>query len=73
MAAQLIEGVCAVHLCLWGNVIFSFSDTEWKSELVNSRNFDKEIGHQNPRYFKGCKMILLCYVLSEITVCALHL
>ncbi|XP_008318057.1 transmembrane protein 43 [Cynoglossus semilaevis] len=22
--------------------------TEWKSELVNSRNFDKEIGHQNP-------------------------
>lgn len=24
-------------------------DTEWKSELVNSRNFDKEIGHQNPR------------------------
>lgn len=25
-------------------------DTEWKSELVNSRNFDQEIGHQNPRY-----------------------
>uniref|UniRef100_A0AAV2M7Y9 Transmembrane protein 43 n=1 Tax=Knipowitschia caucasica TaxID=637954 RepID=A0AAV2M7Y9_KNICA len=23
-------------------------NTEWKSELVNSRNFDKEIGHQNP-------------------------
>lgn len=25
-------------------------DTEWKSELINSRHFDKEIGHQNPRY-----------------------
>uniref|UniRef100_A0A7N8WQW5 Transmembrane protein 43 n=1 Tax=Mastacembelus armatus TaxID=205130 RepID=A0A7N8WQW5_9TELE len=25
-------------------------NTEWKSELINSRNFDKEIGHQNPRY-----------------------
>lgn len=24
-------------------------NTEWKLELVNSRNFDKEIGHQNPR------------------------
>ncbi|XP_058486936.1 transmembrane protein 43 [Solea solea] len=23
-------------------------NTEWKLELVNSRNFDKEIGHQNP-------------------------
>lgn len=23
-------------------------NTEWKSEVVNSRNFDKEIGHQNP-------------------------
>ncbi|XP_024126936.1 transmembrane protein 43 [Oryzias melastigma] len=23
-------------------------NTEWKSELINSRNFDKEIGHQNP-------------------------
>uniref|UniRef100_A0A8C2ZDZ6 Transmembrane protein 43 n=1 Tax=Cyclopterus lumpus TaxID=8103 RepID=A0A8C2ZDZ6_CYCLU len=23
-------------------------NTEWKSEMVNSRNFDKEIGHQNP-------------------------
>ncbi|XP_072238250.1 transmembrane protein 43 isoform X1 [Leuresthes tenuis] len=23
-------------------------NTEWKSELVNSRNFDREIGHQNP-------------------------
>lgn len=23
-------------------------NTEWKSELVNSRNFDQEIGHQNP-------------------------
>ncbi|KAL6112119.1 tmem43 [Pungitius sinensis] len=23
-------------------------NTEWKSELVNSRNFDEEIGHQNP-------------------------
>ncbi|XP_053724007.1 transmembrane protein 43-like [Synchiropus splendidus] len=23
-------------------------NTEWKSELVNSRNFDKEIGHENP-------------------------
>ncbi|KAM6927221.1 transmembrane protein 43 [Xenentodon cancila] len=23
-------------------------NTEWKSELVNSRNFDNEIGHQNP-------------------------
>uniref|UniRef100_A0AAX7SKF5 Transmembrane protein 43 n=1 Tax=Astatotilapia calliptera TaxID=8154 RepID=A0AAX7SKF5_ASTCA len=23
-------------------------NTEWKPELVNSRNFDKEIGHQNP-------------------------
>lgn len=23
-------------------------NTEWKSELVNSRNFDKEIGHINP-------------------------
>ncbi|XP_054472472.1 transmembrane protein 43 [Anoplopoma fimbria] len=23
-------------------------NTEWKSELVNSRHFDKEIGHQNP-------------------------
>uniref|UniRef100_A0A8D3C5D1 Transmembrane protein 43 n=1 Tax=Scophthalmus maximus TaxID=52904 RepID=A0A8D3C5D1_SCOMX len=27
-------------------------NTEWKSELVNSRNFDKEIGHQNPRYLQ---------------------
>lgn len=23
-------------------------NTEWKAELVNSRNFDQEIGHQNP-------------------------
>ncbi|XP_070848692.1 transmembrane protein 43 [Chaetodon trifascialis] len=23
-------------------------NTEWKSELINSRNFDEEIGHQNP-------------------------
>ncbi|XP_077582541.1 transmembrane protein 43 [Stigmatopora nigra] len=23
-------------------------NTEWKSELINSRSFDKEIGHQNP-------------------------
>ncbi|KAM9758258.1 transmembrane protein 43 [Menidia menidia] len=23
-------------------------NTEWKSELVNSRHFDREIGHQNP-------------------------
>lgn len=23
-------------------------NTEWKAELINSRNFDKEIGHQNP-------------------------
>ncbi|XP_074491588.1 transmembrane protein 43 [Sebastes fasciatus] len=23
-------------------------NTEWKSEVVNSRHFDKEIGHQNP-------------------------
>ncbi|CAL8337108.1 unnamed protein product [Lota lota] len=23
-------------------------NTEWKSELINSRNFDKEIGHENP-------------------------
>ncbi|XP_029989226.1 transmembrane protein 43 [Sphaeramia orbicularis] len=23
-------------------------NTEWKSDLINSRNFDKEIGHQNP-------------------------
>ncbi|KAM9813740.1 transmembrane protein 43 [Neosynchiropus ocellatus] len=23
-------------------------NTEWKSELVNSRHFDKEIGHENP-------------------------
>lgn len=23
-------------------------NTEWKSELINSRNFDQEIGHQNP-------------------------
>ncbi|KAI1890330.1 hypothetical protein AGOR_G00152620 [Albula goreensis] len=23
-------------------------NTEWKSEVVNSRNFDKEIGHMNP-------------------------
>ncbi|XP_041837022.1 transmembrane protein 43 [Melanotaenia boesemani] len=23
-------------------------NTEWKSELINSRHFDKEIGHQNP-------------------------
>lgn len=28
----------------------SFSlDTEWKSDLINSRHFDEEIGHQNPR------------------------
>lgn len=35
------------------------SDTEWKSELVNSRNFDKEIGHQNPRYCSTFETILL--------------
>ncbi|XP_051932642.1 transmembrane protein 43 isoform X2 [Hippocampus zosterae] len=23
-------------------------NTEWKAELINSRNFDREIGHQNP-------------------------
>lgn len=38
-------------------------DTEWKSELVNSRNFDKEIGHQNPRYSSTCRMILLSSVV----------
>lgn len=25
------------------------TDTEWRSEVVNSRNFDREIGHKNPR------------------------
>lgn len=25
------------------------TDTEWRSEIVNSRNFDREIGHKNPR------------------------
>uniref|UniRef100_A0A3Q2XLI8 Transmembrane protein 43 n=1 Tax=Hippocampus comes TaxID=109280 RepID=A0A3Q2XLI8_HIPCM len=29
------------------NHFFSI-DTEWKAELINSRNFDREIGHQNP-------------------------
>ncbi|OBS72507.1 hypothetical protein A6R68_12925 [Neotoma lepida] len=24
-------------------------NTEWRSEIVNSRNFDREIGHKNPR------------------------
>ncbi|KAG7261908.1 hypothetical protein CRUP_026437 [Coryphaenoides rupestris] len=24
------------------------NDTEWKSELISSRHFDKEIGHENP-------------------------
>lgn len=23
-------------------------NTEWRSEIVNSRNFDREIGHKNP-------------------------
>uniref|UniRef100_A0A3B3BDT1 Transmembrane protein 43 n=1 Tax=Oryzias melastigma TaxID=30732 RepID=A0A3B3BDT1_ORYME len=32
-------------------------NTEWKSELINSRNFDKEIGHQNPRYFVMMKSV----------------
>uniref|UniRef100_A0A8C4MG46 Transmembrane protein 43 n=1 Tax=Equus asinus TaxID=9793 RepID=A0A8C4MG46_EQUAS len=25
-----------------------WADTEWRSEIVNSRNFDREIGHKNP-------------------------
>lgn len=25
------------------------TDTEWRSEIINSRNFDREIGHKNPR------------------------
>lgn len=41
---------------IWVAVIALFStfvsfslDTEWKPEVVNSRNFDREIGHKNPR------------------------
>uniref|UniRef100_A0A3Q1J8C0 Transmembrane protein 43 n=1 Tax=Anabas testudineus TaxID=64144 RepID=A0A3Q1J8C0_ANATE len=41
-------------------------NTEWKSELINSRNFDKEIGHQNPRYSSTCKMILYLSNPSDI-------
>lgn len=54
------------------------SDTEWKSELINSRNFDKEIGHQNPRYADKqfstlmkswlCSAHLFCLVPSAMAV-----
>lgn len=42
-------------------------DTEWKSDLINSRNFDKEIGHQNPRYSDSLEIMLLyfCFVESN--------
>lgn len=29
--------------------LFPTTDTEWRSEIINSRNFDREIGHKNPR------------------------
>lgn len=28
---------------------FPITDPEWRSEIINSRNFDREIGHKNPR------------------------
>ncbi|XP_077849653.1 transmembrane protein 43 isoform X4 [Macaca mulatta] len=27
---------------------YSYTDTEWRSEIINSKNFDREIGHKNP-------------------------
>lgn len=41
--------VITITLVEWIVLICIPLDTEWKSELINSRNFDKEIGHQNPR------------------------
>ncbi|CAN9511755.1 unnamed protein product [Ophioblennius macclurei] len=40
-------------------------NTEWKSELVNSRNFDKEIGHQNP---SAMAVESVTVVAPEVTV-----
>lgn len=50
---------CVGSYVKWHSVIHCFLDTEWKSELINSRNFDKEIGHQNPRYSETLMIILL--------------
>lgn len=62
--------VTARHACMNCFRCDAFSsDTEWKSELINSRNFDKEIGHQNPRY--SHVFILFYSVALEITfLCA---
>lgn len=55
-------------------------DTEWKSELINSRHFDKEIGHQNPRYsdysalFHSIKKLsVLVFVWSSSSIKSLNL
>ncbi|KAM7402131.1 hypothetical protein PAMP_017397 [Pampus punctatissimus] len=40
-------------------------NTEWKSELINSRNFDKEIGHQNP---SAMAVESVTVVAPEVTV-----
>lgn len=50
--------------------LFCFLDTEWKSELVNSRNFDKEIGHQNPRYLGLVRWF--SFVLWHLCLSARH-
>lgn len=51
----------------------SFSlDTEWKSELINSRHFDKEIGHQNPGYLHIFNY-LICDVLCVCVQLIFHL
>lgn len=40
-------------------------DTEWRSDLINSRHFDKEIGHQNPR----CSVIVILLSSCNIKTC----
>lgn len=48
MFCHLTHQLLMLNEFFWCNSISL--DTEWKSELINSRHFDKEIGHQNPRY-----------------------
>ena len=39
---------------------YSYS-TEWRTDLVRSRNFDEEVGHRNPSLVYQCLILLLFF------------